>query len=67
MLLLNRVSDESELEVIFQATPKTILFDRYMTGKVYESSFEVRNVSLVAHQMRAIPPKTQFFSLSLGN
>ena len=53
-------------ETVFEVSPKFILFNKYVIGKVYESSFEVRNVSIVAHQMRAIPPKTQFFSLSLG-
>ena len=46
--------------------PKIILFDKYFIGKVYEREFEVRNVSTIAHQMRALPPNTQFFSISLG-
>ena len=53
-------------EIVFEINPKFILFNKYVIGKVYESTFEVRNVSVIAHQMRAIPPKTQFFSLSLG-
>lgn len=53
-------------EMVFESTPKCILFERYSIGKVFESSFEVRNTSTVAHQFRAIPPKTQYFSLSLG-
>lgn len=53
-------------EPIFEVSPKYILFNKYVIGKVYESTFEVRNISLVAHQMRAVPPKTPFFNLSLG-
>ena len=43
-----------------------ISFNRYIIGKVYESTFEIRNTDTVAHQFRAIPPKSHFFSLSLG-
>lgn len=53
-------------ELIFEVTPKVLRFDRYYIGKVFETSFEVRNMSSIAHQFRAIPPKTQYFSLSLG-
>lgn len=59
-------SSNANPDVVFEAAPKMILFDRYSIGKVFESSFEVRNTSTVAHQFRAIPPKTQFFNLSLG-
>ena len=53
-------------DTVFEVVPKRIAFDKYVTGKVYEGSFEVRNVSTIAHQVRVLPPKTQYFSLSLG-
>ncbi len=49
-----------------EINPTSICFTKYSIGKVYECSFTVRNVSTIAHQIRALPPKTQFFSLSLG-
>ncbi|CAF0775579.1 unnamed protein product [Brachionus calyciflorus] len=59
-----QISNESP--VVFEILPKKIEFNKYIIGKVYECSLEVRNTSKIAHQFRAIPPKTQYFSLSLG-
>jgi hypothetical protein len=58
---------EANPELIFEIAPKVLLFNKYAIGKVYESSFEVRNISKIAHQFRALPAKTQYFCLSLGN
>ncbi|RMZ94374.1 Deleted in lung and esophageal cancer 1, partial [Brachionus plicatilis] len=55
-----------DTELVFDINPKIISFDKYVIGKVYESTFEIRNTSTVAHQFRAVPPKKLFFSLSLG-
>lgn len=54
------------LESTLEINPKYILFSNYTIGKVYESTFEVRNISMISHQIRALPPRFQFFSLSLG-
>lgn len=49
-----------------EINPSQILFTNYTIGKVYETSFEVRNITLISHQIRVLPPKTQYFTLSLG-
>jgi len=51
---------------VLEISPECISFVKYSIGKVYESTFKIRNISKIAHQVRALPPKTQFFSLSLG-
>lgn len=61
-----RNKDKDNLEILFEVTPKAVIFDKYVIGKVYESSFEVRNIAKIAHQFRALPPKTAYFCLSLG-
>ena len=53
-------------EKVFEITPKVLFFEKYVIGKVYEASFEVRNISKIAHQFKALPPKTHYFCLSLG-
>jgi hypothetical protein len=55
-----------DLGPIFKAIPEVIEFNKYVVGRVYETTLELKNMSQVAHQLRAIPPKTQYFSLSLG-
>ena len=61
-ILLSTQNSDITLEI----NPKFILFSNYTIGKVYESTFEVRNISMISHQLRALPPKSQFFSISLG-
>jgi hypothetical protein len=48
-------------ELVLEATPAKVLFAKYSIGKVYEASFSIRNTSQIAHQVRALPPKTPYF------
>ena len=53
-------------EIPFKIMPELLEFKHYAVGKVYESTVELKNIGTVAYQLRAIPPKTQYFCLSLG-
>ncbi len=57
-----RISKQS-----MQAIPESINFYKYVIGKVYEMTIELWNTSDISQQIRLIPPKTQYFSLSLGS
>jgi hypothetical protein len=62
----SEIQSEQNSDLVFELAPKCIFFNKYNIGKVYEKSFELRNTSKIAHQFRALPPKTQYFCLSLG-
>ena len=46
--------------------PDSIKYNKYVIGNVYERTIELWNISEMPQQLRVIPPRTQYFSLSLG-
>jgi hypothetical protein len=59
----SRTDDNS---LIFKSIPELIEFNKYHVGRVYETTLELKNISLVMQQFKVVPPKTQYFNLSLG-
>ncbi|KAK2147788.1 hypothetical protein LSH36_535g01010 [Paralvinella palmiformis] len=55
-----------EPSVVFEPIPAIVTFSEYKVGAVYELPLELKNISSVLRPVRVIPPKTQYFSISLG-
>jgi hypothetical protein len=60
------VINRTQAVQVFKSIPSFISFEKYMIGKVYETRLEIRNTSLNTQQFKIMPPKTEYFSLSLG-
>ncbi|KAL5006767.1 hypothetical protein ScPMuIL_015573 [Solemya velum] len=55
-----------EASTVFIASPPVVKFTEYKIGQVYEITLELKNVSSVLRQCRALPPTTPYFSVGLG-
>ncbi|XP_074658571.1 deleted in lung and esophageal cancer protein 1-like isoform X2 [Tubulanus polymorphus] len=51
---------------IFLASPPIIRFNEYKVGQAYEQTLELKNVSSVLQPCRVVPPKSNYFSVGLG-
>lgn len=62
------LGDEKKKEpsLIFLVSPPIVKFTNYKSGQVYELTLELKNVSAVLRQCRALPPTTSYFSIGLG-
>ncbi|XP_071158552.1 deleted in lung and esophageal cancer protein 1-like isoform X2 [Mytilus edulis] len=62
------LGDEKKKEpsLIFLLSPPIVKFTNYKSGQVYELTLELKNVSAVLRQCRALPPTTSYFSVGLG-
>ncbi|XP_033106181.1 deleted in lung and esophageal cancer protein 1-like [Anneissia japonica] len=60
------VTNKKEPSVVFLATPSTVVFTDYKVRQVYEMCLDLKNVSASSRQLRVIPPKTEYFSVGLG-
>ncbi|XP_071961985.1 deleted in lung and esophageal cancer protein 1-like [Antedon mediterranea] len=60
------LTSEKEPSVIFLATPSKVVFTDYKVRQVYEMTLDLKNVSAASRKLRVIPPKTEYFSVGLG-
>ncbi|CAH1788302.1 unnamed protein product [Owenia fusiformis] len=50
----------------FIASPSVVRFMNYTVGQAYEATIELKNITSSMRQCRVIPPKTSYYSISLG-
>ncbi|KAK7508441.1 hypothetical protein BaRGS_00000007 [Batillaria attramentaria] len=60
------VKESEEEAPVFLASPPVVVFKDYKVGQVYEITLELKNVSTVLRQCRAMPPSSSYFSVGLG-
>ncbi|PAA82347.1 hypothetical protein BOX15_Mlig031628g2 [Macrostomum lignano] len=65
-LLSSKLTRDPADTRIFVSNPEKIVFSDYQIGQVYQQSVELRNISCAMRYIRVIPPRSQYFSLSLG-
>ncbi|XP_066918648.1 deleted in lung and esophageal cancer protein 1 homolog [Clytia hemisphaerica] len=54
-------------ESYFQANPHPVLFNGYEVGFSYQLKLELKNITAASRQLRLIEPKTNYFSLKMGD
>ncbi|KAK3108686.1 hypothetical protein FSP39_013370 [Pinctada imbricata] len=55
-----------EPSLVFLVSPPEVVFKDYKVGQIYEITLELKNVSAVLRQCRALPPSSSYFSVGLG-
>ncbi|XP_063687721.1 deleted in lung and esophageal cancer protein 1-like isoform X2 [Bolinopsis microptera] len=55
--------DETE-EQIFCTVPSKIHFENYKIGENYEQKLKIKNVSNSSRQLKVLPPRTKYFTIS---
>lgn len=53
-------------QACFVSEPKSVQFNEWQLGKVYEESIEIRNISDHSRYFRLLPPRGKHFALGLG-
>lgn len=51
--------------IIFVLEPSEVIFSNYEVANVYEKTIRIRNVTNIVRTLRTLPPKSQYFHMSL--